>query len=232
MSGDAPTVFLVDDHEIVRQGLRHVLTEAGMTVVGEADSAQDAVRRILAVNPDVVVLDVQLPDGTGVEVCREVRSTRETQVFLILTSFEDDDALIAAVIAGAAGYLLKNTPGSDLVESVRAAAAGILLMDTGVLEKVLSRMRAEPKQDPLLSVLTEQEHRVLHLVAEGLTNRQIGTRLHLAEKTIKNHVSGILAKLGLRSRTQAALFFTDQQNQSTLAQLRRGSAPERPGPRQ
>ena len=212
-------VFLVDDHEVVREGLRNMLEAAGMTVVGEAGTAAEAVRRILATHPDVTLLDMQLPDGTGVDVCREVRSSSEHGAFLVLTSFDDDEALFASVMAGAAGYLLKQIRGQELVESVRAVAAGKSLLDTRVISRVLERMRSGPEQDPRLAPLTEQERRVLDLVAEGLTNRQIGTQMHLAEKTVKNHVSSILAKLGLRSRTQAALYLAES----------RGTAPPHRG---
>ncbi len=200
------SVFLVDDHEVVRQGLRALLEEAGLTVVGEASSAAEAVPRIVATRPQVAVLDVQLPDGTGIDVCREVRSRLPETACLMLTSFDDDEALFAAIMAGAAGYLLKQIRGLQLVESVQRVAAGESLLDPKVTTRVLERLRSGPRQDPRLASLTDQERRILDLIAEGLTNRQIGSRLGLAEKTVKNYVSSLLAKIGMRSRTQAALY--------------------------
>ncbi len=200
------TVFLVDDHEVVRQGLRTLLEESGLTVVGEAASAAEAVPRIVATQPKVAVLDVQLPDGTGIYVCREIRSRLPETACLMLTSFDDDEALFAAIMAGAAGYLLKQIRGLQLVEAVQRVARGESLLDPKVTTRVLERLRSGPKQDPRLASLTDQERRILDLIAEGLTNRQIGTRLGLAEKTVKNYVSSLLAKIGMRSRTQAALY--------------------------
>ena len=202
------SVFLVDDHEVVRQGLRTLLEDAGLRVVGEASTAAEAVRRIAATRPQVAVLDVQLPDGTGIDVCREVRSLVPETACLMLTSFDDDEALFAAIMAGASGYLLKQIRGLALVDSVQRVAAGESLLDPKVTARVLERIRSGPRQDPRLASLTDQERRILSLIAEGLTNRQIGSRLGLAEKTIKNYVSSLLAKMGLRSRTQAALFVT------------------------
>ncbi len=200
------TVFLVDDHEVVRQGLRTLLEESGLTVVGEASTASEAVPRIVATRPTVAVLDVQLPDGTGIDVCREIRSRLPETACLMLTSFDDDEALFAAIMAGAAGYLLKQIRGLQLVEAVQRVARGESLLDPKVTTRVLERLRSGPKQDPRLASLTDQERRILDLIAEGLTNRQIGTRLGLAEKTVKNYVSSLLAKIGMRSRTQAALY--------------------------
>ena len=200
------SVFLVDDHEVVRQGLRTLLEDAGLRVVGEASNAAEAVRRIAATRPQVAVLDVQLPDGTGIDVCRDVRSLVPDTACLMLTSFDDDEALFAAIMAGASGYLLKQIRGLQLVESVQRVAAGESLLDPKVTARVLERIRSGPRQDPRVAMLTEQERRILDLIAEGLTNRQIGSRLGLAEKTIKNYVSSLLAKMGLQSRTQAALF--------------------------
>jgi two-component system, NarL family, response regulator DevR len=199
-------VALVDDHEIVRRGLRELLEGAGLEVVGEAGTAAEAVRRMPAFHPDVLLLDMQLPDGTGVEVCRDVRSALPDVKVLVLTSFDDDEALFASIMAGASGYLLKQVRGTDLVDAVRRVASGQSLLSPEVTARVLERLRSPATGDPRLASLTEQEHRVLALVAEGLTNRQIGGRLGLAEKTIKNHVSGVLGKLGLGSRTQAALY--------------------------
>jgi two-component system response regulator DevR len=200
------TVFLVDDHEVVRQGLRTLLEDAGLRVVGEASTAAEAVARIAATRPQVAVLDVQLPDGTGIDVCREVRSLVPDTKCLMLTSFDDDEALFAAIMAGASGYLLKQIRGLQLVDSVQRVAVGESLLDPKVTTRVLERLRSGPRQDPRLATLTDQERRILDLIAEGLTNRQIGTRLGLAEKTVKNYVSSLLAKIGMRSRTQAALF--------------------------
>ena len=203
---DDVTVFLVDDHEVVRQGLRTLLEESGLTVVGEASTASEAVSRIVATQPKVAVLDVQLPDGTGIDVCREIRSRLPETSCLMLTSFDDDEALFAAIMAGASGYLLKQIRGLQLVEAVQRVARGESLLDPKVTTRVLERLRSGPKQDPRLASLTDQERRILDLIAEGLTNRQIGTRLGLAEKTVKNYVSSLLAKIGMRSRTQAALY--------------------------
>ncbi len=204
--GDALTVFLVDDHEVVRQGLRALLEDAGLKVVGEAATEAEAIPRILATRPQVAVLDVQLPDGTGIDVCREVRSRMPETACLMLTSYDDDEALFAAIMAGASGYLLKQIRGLQLVESVRRVAAGESLLDPRVTTRVLERLRAGPRQDPRLASLTDQERRILDLIAEGLTNRQIASRLGLAEKTVKNYVSSLLSKIGMRSRTQAALY--------------------------
>ena len=200
------TVFVVDDHEVVRHGLRTILEDAGLTVVGEAATAVEAVPRIIATRPQVALLDVLLPDGTGIDVCREVRSRMPETACLMVTSFDDDEALFAAVMAGAAGYLLKQLRGLQLVDAVRRVAEGESLLDPKVTTRVLDRLRAGPRQDPRLESLTEQERRILTLIAEGLTNRQIGVRLGLAEKTVKNYVSSLLSKMGMHSRTQAALF--------------------------
>ncbi len=202
-------VFLLDDHELVRRGLRDLLEEAGdIEVVGEAGLVHDAMVRIGALQPDVAILDGRLPDGSGIDVCRDVRSRQPETACLILTSYDDDQALFAAIMGGAAGYVLKQIKGHDLVDAVRRVAAGQSLLDPAVTQRVLSRLREGPKEDPRLSSLTEQERRILGLVAEGLTNRQIASRMHLAEKTVKNYVSSLLSKLGLESRTQAAVFAT------------------------
>ncbi|MEP6463294.1 MAG: response regulator transcription factor [Frankiaceae bacterium] len=202
-------VFLLDDHELVRRGLRDLLEEAGdIEVVGEAGLVHDAIVRIGALQPDVAILDGRLPDGSGIDVCRDVRSRQPATACLILTSYDDDRALFAAIMGGAAGYVLKQIKGHDLVDAVRRVAAGQSLLDPAVTQRVLSRLREGPKEDPRLSSLTEQERRILALVAEGLTNRQIASRMHLAEKTVKNYVSSLLSKLGLESRTQAAVFAT------------------------
>jgi two-component system response regulator DevR len=199
-------VFLLDDHEVVRQGLRALLEAAGdIEVVGESGSAEEAAARIPALHPHVAVLDGRLPDGSGIEVCRQVRAVDPTIRALILTSYDDDEALFAAIMAGASGYVLKEIKGSDLVRAVRQVAAGNSLIDPTLTARVLDRLRNGPATAPELAELTEQELKLLALIAEGLTNRQIGERMFLAEKTVKNYVSSILAKLGLERRTQAAV---------------------------
>lgn len=203
---DPIRVYLVDDHEVVRRGLRELLEGAGgIEVVGEAASVRDAVRRIPAARPHVAVLDGRLPDGSGIDVCREVRSRDPGIAALMLTSYDDDDALFAAIMAGAAGYLLKQVRGTDLVETVRRVAAGHSTLDPALTAQVLERVRGGPRRDPALARLTDQELRILDLVGQGLTNREVAERMCLAEKTVKNYVSSILSKLGLRSRTQAAI---------------------------
>jgi two-component system, NarL family, response regulator DevR len=202
------TVFLVDDHEVVRRGVHELLSvEDDVEVVGEAGTAADALARIPATRPDVAVLDVRLPDGSGVEVCREVRSAHPEITCLMLTSFADDEALFDAIMAGAAGYVLKAIRGTDLLTAVRDVAAGRSLLDPLATARVLERLRrGDDKGDARLENLTDRERRILDLIGEGLTNRQIGERLHLAEKTVKNYVSSLLAKLGMARRTQAAAF--------------------------
>jgi DNA-binding NarL/FixJ family response regulator len=205
--GPAIRVFLLDDHEIVRRGLRDLLeVESDIEVVGEGGSAAEALARIPAVRPDVAVLDVRLPDGNGVEVCREVRSRLPEVRCLMLTSFADDEALFDAIMAGASGYVLKQIRGNELVDAVRAVAAGKSLLDAGATARVLERLRHGEQRDEKLAALTDQERRILELIGEGLTNRQIGQQLHLAEKTVKNYVSNMLAKLGMERRTQAAAY--------------------------
>ncbi|MBL7499441.1 response regulator transcription factor [Frankia sp. CNm7] len=204
-----PRVFLLDDHEIVRRGIREMLEDTGeITVVGEAASAAEALRRIDAARPDVAVLDARLEDGSGIDVCREIRSAHPEIGCLILTSYDDDDALFSAIMAGAAGYLLKQIKGTDLIGAIRAIAAGRSLLDPAVTQRVLARLREGPAEDRRLAMLGEREREVLRLIAEGLTNRQIASRICLSEKTIKNYVSAILDKLELTSRTQAAVFAT------------------------
>ena len=199
-------VYLLDDHEVVRQGLRALLESSGdIEVVGESGSATDASHRIPALRPDVAVLDARLPDGSGIEVCRTVRAVDPSISALILTSYDDDEALFAAIMAGAAGYVLKEIKGSDLVSAIRQVAAGNSLIDPTLTARVLERVRNPPTTAPELAELTEQELKLLGYIAEGLTNRQIGERMYLAEKTVKNYVSSILAKLGLERRTQAAV---------------------------
>jgi two-component system response regulator DevR len=199
-------VYLLDDHEVVRQGLRALLESAGdIEVVGESGSAVDATHRIPALRPDVAVLDARLPDGSGIEVCRSVRAVDPSIRALILTSYDDDEALFAAIMAGASGYVLKEIKGTDLVSAVRQVAAGNSLIDPSLTARVLERVRNPQTTAPELANLTEQELKLLALIAEGMTNRQIGEQMFLAEKTVKNYVSSILAKLGLERRTQAAV---------------------------
>jgi two-component system response regulator DevR len=199
-------VYLLDDHEVVRQGLRALLESAGdIEVVGESGSAQDATHRIPALRPDVAVLDARLPDGSGIEVCRAVRAVDPTIRALILTSYDDDEALFAAIMAGASGYVLKEIKGNDLVSAVRQVASGNSLIDPSLTARVLERVRNPSTTAPELAELTQQELKLLALIAEGMTNRQIGEQMFLAEKTVKNYVSSILAKLGLERRTQAAV---------------------------
>jgi DNA-binding NarL/FixJ family response regulator len=200
-------VFLLDDHEVVRRGLHELLMlEGDLDVVGEASTAQEALTRIPLVKPTVAVLDVRLPDGSGVEVCREIRELVPETRCLMLTSYADDEALFDAIMAGASGYVLKDIRGTDLVDAIRSVAAGKSLLDPDATARVLDRLRGKDKHDERLDALTEQERRILELIGEGLTNRQIGERLFLAEKTVKNYVSSILAKLGMERRTQAATF--------------------------
>ncbi|GAA3887077.1 response regulator transcription factor [Streptomyces lacrimifluminis] len=217
------TVFLLDDHEVVRRGVRELLSvEDDIEVVGEAGTAAEALARIPATRPDVAVLDVRLPDGSGVEVCREIRSWDAGVKCLMLTSFADDEALFDAIMAGASGYVLKAIRGHELLAAVRDVAAGRSLLDPVATARVMERLRdgGDPaKGDERLANLTERERRILDLIGEGLTNREIGEQLHLAEKTIKNYVSGLLSKLGMQRRSQAAAY---------VARMRA----ERQGPRQ
>jgi two-component system, NarL family, response regulator DevR len=200
-------VFLLDDHEIVRRGVRDMLeAEGDIIVIGEAGTASSALARIPALRPDVAVLDVRLPDGDGVTVCREIRSRMPEVACLMLTSFADDDALMDAVLAGAAGYVLKQIRGTDLVGAVRTVAIGQSMLDSRAASQLMARLRGQSaRQDPL-AALTPQEKRILELIGEGLTNRQIGEQLFLAEKTVKNYISGLFAKLGMERRTQAAAY--------------------------
>ncbi|WP_327067952.1 response regulator transcription factor [Kitasatospora sp. NBC_01250] len=201
-------VFLLDDHEVVRRGVHELLSgETDIEVVGEAGTAAEALARIPAVAPDVAVLDVRLPDGNGVEVCREVRSQQPAIRCLMLTSFSDDEALFDSIMAGASGYVLKAIRGTDLLSAVRDVAAGKSLLDPVATSRVLQRLReGGEKEDEKLAQLTRQERRILELIGEGMTNRQIGGELHLAEKTVKNYVSSLLAKMGMARRTQAAAY--------------------------
>jgi DNA-binding NarL/FixJ family response regulator len=199
-------VFLLDDHEVVRRGVRELLeAEDDLEVVGEAGTAEEAYGRIPATSPDVAILDVRLPDGDGVEVCREIRSKHPEIACLMLTSYADDEALFSAIMAGAAGYVLKQVRGTDLVDGVRRVGRGESLLDPSLTARVLERLRHPPKPDELAG-LTDQERRILDLIAEGMTNRQIGEQLFLAEKTVKNYVSNVLAKLGMSRRSEAAAY--------------------------
>ncbi len=202
-------MFLLDDHEVVRAGLRALLEpEEDIEVVGEAGTAEEALVRIPLAAPDVAILDVRLPDGSGIEVCRQVRSDRPETTCLMLTSYADDEALLASVMAGASGYVLKQVAGGDLVGDIRKVASGSSLLDPNLTQRVLERVRRGPQEDQRLATLTPQERRILDQIAEGRTNRQIGEELFLAEKTVKNYVSNLLAKLGMQRRTEAAIFAT------------------------
>ena len=199
-------VFLLDDHEVVRRGVRELLeAEDDMEVVGEAGTAEEAYARIPATSPNVAVLDIRLPDGDGIEVCREIRSRHPEISCIMLTSFSDDEAVYAAIMAGASGYLLKQVRGNDLVNGIRRVGAGDSLLDPSVTSRVLERLRHRDDRDEL-AALTEQERNILAYIAEGLTNRQIGERMFLAEKTVKNYVSNVLSKLGMSRRTEAAVY--------------------------
>jgi DNA-binding NarL/FixJ family response regulator len=198
---------LLDDHEIVRRGLRELLEqESDLEIVGEAGTAEEALSRIPPTRPDVALLDVRLPDGDGIEVCREIRSAHPEIRCLMLTSFADDEALFSAIMAGASGYLLKQVKGNDLIDAIRRVGNGESLLDPSMTARVLERIRSGAEQADELAGLTEQERRVLDLIAEGLTNRQIAERMFLAEKTVKNYVSNLLAKLGMSRRSEAAAF--------------------------
>jgi two-component system, NarL family, response regulator DevR len=200
-------VFLLDDHEIVRRGLRDLLEATGeMEVVGEAGTAEEALRRVPATRPDVAVLDVRLPDGDGVSVCRDLRSKDPSLRCLMLTSYSDDEALFDAIMAGAAGYVLKQIRATDLVAAIRTVAGGQSLLDPAMTARVLERMRSGNPEDEKIATLTDQERRLLDLLAEGHTNREIAERMFLAEKTVKNYVSNLLAKMGMARRTEAAVY--------------------------
>ncbi len=202
-------VYLLDDHELVRRGLHDLLSaESDVEIVGESGTAAHAQQEILKLLPDVAVLDARLPDGSGIEVCREVRAQAPSVQAVILTSYDDEDALVAAIMAGAAGFVLKQISGSGLIDGIRLVAAGRSLLDPAATARARDRLRRGDPRQRQLDLLTPQEQRVLSLITEGLTNRQIGDRLGLAEKTVKNYVSVILAKLGLQRRTQAAVLGT------------------------
>lgn len=200
-------VLLVDDHEIVREGLRAVLDEQeDLEVVGEAGSVAEAVRRVGYDNPDVVVMDVRLPDGTGIEACREIRSRWPRVRVLMLTSYADEEALVSAVVAGASGYVLKRINSDELVASIRKVGEGESLLDPTMTERLFRRLRGDEPEDPLLARLSPQERKILDLIAEGLTNREIAERMYLAEKTVKNYVSNLLSKLEMSRRSEAAAY--------------------------
>ncbi len=200
-------VFLVDDHEVVRQGVRSRIDASGdLLVVGEADSVETGLARVLAVQPDVAILDVRLPDGNGVELCREIRSRLPHVSCLMLTSYSDDEALFEAIIAGASGYVLKQVRGGELIDAIRRVSRGEHLLDPAVTGRVMKRLSSPSPDDARLASLTAREREVLDLIGQGLTNRQIGERMYLAEKTVKNYVSGLLAKMGMERRTEAAVF--------------------------
>jgi DNA-binding NarL/FixJ family response regulator len=208
-TGGVIRVYLLDDHEVVRRGIRDLLEqEDDIEVVGEAGLAAEAVGRIPVLRPDVAILDARLPDGSGIDVCRDVRSADPSIRALILTSYEDDEALFSAIMAGAAGYVLKQIRGTDLVDTVRRVASGQSLLDPAVTQRVLDRIRHGHDQPEELRNLTDQERRILGFIAEGMTNREIAGEMYLAEKTVKNYVSSLLAKLGLERRTQAAVLAT------------------------
>ena len=200
-------VFLVDDHEIVRRGVAELLErEPDLEIVGEAGNVAQALARIEATRPDVALLDMRLPDGDGIDLCRELRSRHPDLACLILTAYDDDAAAMSAVLAGAAGYVLKNVRGTTIVEDVRAVAKGRTLIDRSLSSKVVEQAQRDDHDDPRFSALNLRERQVLALIADGLTNRQIGEQLGLAEKTVKNYVSGLLSKLGFERRTQAAIY--------------------------
>ncbi|MFJ9737026.1 response regulator [Streptomyces sp. NPDC101166] len=206
-------VFLLDDHEVVRRGVHDLLNdEPDITVVGEAADVEQALARVPALRPQVAVLDVRLPDGDGVTVCRELRSQLPELACLMLTSFDDEEALLDSIMAGASGYVLKQIQGTDLVSAVRTVAAGQSLLDPNATAKLMARLRQDRQPEPetgALLGLTDREREILALIGEGLTNRQIGQRLYLAEKTVKNHISRLLAKLGVERRVQAAVIATE-----------------------
>jgi two-component system response regulator DevR len=208
------TVFLVDDHEVVRRGVGDLLDEEqDLTVIGQAGTVAEALARIPALRPDVAILDMRLPDGNGVELCRELRSKLPALNCLILTSYTDEQAMMDAILAGAGGYVIKDIKGMDLVSAVRTVGAGRSLLDTRAAATLMARIRSDAAKPGPLAALTDQERVVLDLIGEGLTNRQIGERMFLAEKTVKNYVSGVLAKLGMQRRTQVAVLATELRDQ-------------------
>ena len=200
-------VFLLDDHEVVRRGVRDLLEGAGFEIAGEASTAAEAIARIPPTKPDVAVLDVRLPDGNGVEVCREVRDLVPGLACLMLTSYSDDEALVEAIMAGASGYVLKQIRGNDLIDAIHAVAEGKSLLDPAATARLMDRLRDDSVDpDERTASLTDQERRLLDLLAQGLTNRQIAAQMFLAEKTVKNYVSNLLSKMGMQRRTEAAVY--------------------------
>jgi DNA-binding NarL/FixJ family response regulator len=200
-------VLLVDDHEVVRQGLKALLdADDGIHVVGEAGTAAEAVRRVGYDNPEVVVMDVRLPDGSGVDACREIRSRWPDVKVLMLTSYADEEALVAAIMAGAAGYVLKRIDSHELLRSIERVGRGESLLDPEMTERLFRKIRGEAEEDPLLARLSPQERRILDLISEGMTNREIADELYLAEKTVKNYVSNLLGKLEMKRRSEAAAY--------------------------
>ncbi len=200
-------IVLIDDHEVVRAGIKAMIdAQDDLEVVGEAGTAEDGLRRVGYDEPDVVVLDVRLPDGSGVEACRDIRTRFPDVKVLMLTSFADEEALLSAILAGAAGYVLKRVKGSDLVNDIRRVGAGESLLDPEMTEKLFERLRSGPKSDPLLARLSDQEREIVTHIAEGKTNKQIADDMFLAEKTVKNYVSNLLAKMGMSRRSEAAAY--------------------------
>jgi DNA-binding NarL/FixJ family response regulator len=200
-------VLLVDDHEVVRAGIKAMLdAQDDMTVVGEAGTAEEGIRRVGYDEPDVVVLDVRLPDSSGVEACRDIRSRFPDVKVLMLTSFADEEALMSAILAGASGYVLKRVKSTDLVDDIRKVGTGESLLDADMTERLFERLRTGPKEDPLLSRLSNQERAIVDHIADGLTNRQIADEMFLAEKTVKNYVSNLLAKMNMSRRSEAAAY--------------------------
>lgn len=215
----ATRVFLLDDHEVVRRGVRDLIdSEEDLEVVGEASNGTQALERIPVARPDIALLDVQLEHETGIEVAREIRSRHPEIRCLMLTSYADDEALFDSIMAGAAGYILKQVRGNELLDGIRRVAAGQSLLDPSMTTRVLDRLRHGQQQDERIASLTAQERRILDLLAEGLTNRQIGERLHLAEKTVKNYVSNVLMKLGMERRTEAAVYAARQADRAARHQ--------------
>ncbi|MEE9176939.1 MAG: response regulator transcription factor [Acidimicrobiia bacterium] len=204
---DPIRIVLIDDHEVVRAGIKAMIdAQDDMEVVGEAGTAEDGVRRVGYDEPDVVVLDVRLPDGSGVESCRDIRTRFPDVKVLMLTSFAEEEALLAAILAGASGYVLKRVKGTDLVNDIRRVGAGESLLDPEMTEKLFERLRSGPKSDPLLARLSDQEREIVSHIAEGKTNKQIADDMFLAEKTVKNYVSNLLAKMGMSRRSEAAAY--------------------------
>lgn len=200
-------IFLLDDHEVVRRGIAELLGDIeGFEVVGEAGTVAESLPRVRACRPDVAILDMRLPDGSGIDVCRDIRSELPTTYCLILTSYDDQDAVLASVLAGASGYVLKEVRTAGLVDAIRQVAMGRSLIDPSVISQVMTKVQQSTGTDPRLAALTEREREVLDLITDGLTNRQIGERLFLTEKTVKNYASSLFAKLGLERRSQAAVF--------------------------